>query len=104
MQLEEKEMDMMTLIQSRDVRGFLFGTMAAVALPSGVWASDPLDGTVAVGGAAELTEAQLNIESDAADRIVLASKLRTLTQQVAAASCSITSRVDSSAFWSSRAA
>ncbi len=34
------------------------------------------------------------IESDGADRIVLAGKLRTLTQQVAAASCSVTSGVD----------
>lgn len=37
---------------------------------------------------------EVGIESDAADRIVLASRLRTLTQQVAAASCSITSQVD----------
>lgn len=34
------------------------------------------------------------IESDGADRILLAGKLRTLTQQVAAASCSVTSGVD----------
>ncbi|MEM8538874.1 MAG: type IV pili methyl-accepting chemotaxis transducer N-terminal domain-containing protein [Pseudomonadota bacterium] len=34
------------------------------------------------------------IVSDAADRIVLASEIRTLTQQVAAASCSVTSNVD----------
>ena len=35
-----------------------------------------------------------NIDSDSADRILLAGKLRTLTQQVAAASCSVTSGID----------
>ncbi|MDX8346731.1 type IV pili methyl-accepting chemotaxis transducer N-terminal domain-containing protein [Cognatiyoonia sp. IB215446] len=34
------------------------------------------------------------IESDGADRILLAGKLRTLTQQVAASSCAVTSGVD----------
>lgn len=38
--------------------------------------------------------ANFEIESDGADRILLAGKLRTLTQQVAAASCSVTSGID----------
>ena len=40
------------------------------------------------------TNMNYEIESDAADRIVLASKLRTLTQQVAAASCAVTSDIN----------
>lgn len=38
--------------------------------------------------------ADYTIESDGADRILLAGKLRTLTQQVAASSCALTSRID----------
>lgn len=41
-----------------------------------------------------VTEAKLSVESDGADRIRLASQLGTLTQQVAAASCALTSDVD----------
>lgn len=47
--------------------------------------------------AAEPTTAidvNFEIESDGADRIVLAGKLRTLTQEVAAASCAVTSGID----------
>ena len=39
-------------------------------------------------------DVNFTIESDGADRILLAGKLRTLTQQVAAASCSVTSGID----------
>ncbi|WP_341368233.1 type IV pili methyl-accepting chemotaxis transducer N-terminal domain-containing protein [Yoonia sp. BS5-3] len=42
----------------------------------------------------ELIDVNYVIESDGADRILLAGKLRTLTQQVAAASCSVTSGID----------
>ena len=40
-----------------------------------------------------LTEVQYEIESDGADRIRIAGQLRTLTQQVAAASCAVSSNV-----------
>ncbi len=40
------------------------------------------------------TDVNFEVESDGADRIVLAGKLRTLTQQVAAASCAVTSGID----------
>lgn len=42
----------------------------------------------------KITNAKLDVESDGADRIRLASQLGTLTQQVAAASCALTSDVD----------
>jgi hypothetical protein len=42
---------------------------------------------------AELIEAQYDVESDGADRIQIAGQLRTLTQQVAAASCALTSDI-----------
>lgn len=41
----------------------------------------------------DITEAGYALESDAADRIILAGRLRTLTQQVAAAACAYTSGV-----------
>ncbi|WP_106745327.1 type IV pili methyl-accepting chemotaxis transducer N-terminal domain-containing protein [Yoonia maritima] len=41
-----------------------------------------------------LIEAQYDIESDGADRIRVAGQLRTLTQQVAAASCALSSNID----------
>ncbi|PRY77328.1 PilJ/NarX-like methyl-accepting chemotaxis transducer [Yoonia maritima] len=41
-----------------------------------------------------LIEAQYDIESDGADRIRVAGQLRTLTQQVAAASCALSSDID----------
>ncbi|WP_106745326.1 type IV pili methyl-accepting chemotaxis transducer N-terminal domain-containing protein [Yoonia maritima] len=42
---------------------------------------------------AELIEVQYDVESDGADRIRIAGQLRTLTQQVAAASCALTSGI-----------
>ena len=39
-------------------------------------------------------EIDYEIQSDGADRILLAGKLRTLTQQVAASSCAVTSGID----------
>ena len=42
----------------------------------------------------EAEDANYEIESDGADRILIAGKLRTLTQQVAASSCAVTSGVD----------
>ncbi|WP_394180046.1 type IV pili methyl-accepting chemotaxis transducer N-terminal domain-containing protein [Yoonia maritima] len=42
---------------------------------------------------AKIIEAQYDIESDGADRIRIAGQLRTLTQQVAAASCALTSDI-----------
>ncbi|MEL6683190.1 MAG: type IV pili methyl-accepting chemotaxis transducer N-terminal domain-containing protein [Pseudomonadota bacterium] len=55
--------------------------------------------TLVVYGQTTLDEAEpeninFEIESDGADRILLAGKLRTLTQQVAASSCAATSGVD----------
>ena len=41
----------------------------------------------------ELIEVQYDVESDGADRIRIAGQLRTLTQQVAAASCALTSDI-----------
>ncbi len=44
-------------------------------------------------GQPELLEVQYDVESDGADRIHIAGQLRTLTQQVAAASCALTSDI-----------
>ncbi len=52
---------------------------------------------IAAAGSSEtdnVVQAKLEVESDGADRIRLAGQLRTLTQQVAAASCALTSDVD----------
>ncbi|MDO6590981.1 hypothetical protein DS901_16265 [Loktanella sp. D2R18] len=44
-------------------------------------------------GQAEILDVQYDVESDGADRIHIAGQLRTLTQQVAAASCALTSDI-----------
>ena len=44
--------------------------------------------------ASPVTAQKIGTESDGADRIRISSQLRTLTQQVAAASCAVTSNVD----------
>ena len=48
----------------------------------------------AQSGSATVNETDRSVVSDGADRILLAGQLRTLTQQVAAASCAIVSGVD----------
>jgi len=63
----------------------VFATLIAAAPPS--YAQQMSD-------TAPAEMANYIIESDGADRILLAGKLRTLTQQVAASSCAVTSGVD----------
>jgi len=52
------------------------------------------DPASAQNGSATANETDRSVVSDGADRILLAGQLRTLTQQVAAASCAVTSGVD----------
>ena len=52
------------------------------------------DPASAQSGSATANETDRSVVSDGADRILLAGQLRTLTQQVAAASCAVTSGVD----------
>ncbi|MCG3268686.1 type IV pili methyl-accepting chemotaxis transducer N-terminal domain-containing protein [Yoonia sp. I 8.24] len=60
-------------------------TVAICTTPLTVHADDAAD--------AALIEAQYEIESDGADRIRVAGQLRTLTQQVAAASCALSTDI-----------
>ncbi len=66
----------------------LSGAAASIFLLHGPAAAQSVSAEV------QLNSANFDIESDGADRIRVAGQLRTLTQQVAAASCAVTSGVD----------
>ena len=64
----------------------LFAPIAIATLTTSASAQNTSEDTL-------LIEAQYDVESDGADRIRIAGQLRTLTQQVAAASCALTSGI-----------
>ncbi len=76
------------------VGAFLVGMPEAVFAGSGQGESKITAAALLAEAEKLVSEANFDIESDSADRIRLASQLGTLTQQVAAASCALTSDVD----------
>ncbi|MEP5760657.1 MAG: type IV pili methyl-accepting chemotaxis transducer N-terminal domain-containing protein, partial [Litoreibacter sp.] len=68
-------------------------TLSSLAVVTSALLCNPAAAQSTVGPSVA-TDAYYAVESDGADRILLAGKLRTLTQEVAAASCAVTSNVD----------